>query len=300
MSFVANLTAPVAEGDEPAEAPLPPPDAAQIISDLLALPDVAIDSQVDSTVDNQVLHAEVDATEVEAEPDNNVVNEVDNAVDNKVEAKDEEAKDEEAQGVAEAAQAPEAAEEDDGQAPAEEGLRVFPGTNVHGRRRNLSQAELVVLKAEENVARAYGLSWDERGPSPPKDGETRFWRGQRYRHGVNGGKPRWSNRGGRHREYYAQLAKEGKVGGYKGRADKGIGKSSGKGGKVGAAKGKSGGNKSSGGKSGGGSSSSSSWSRPVPDDREDDERWYWWYDDEDEDGWGEDAGGSNDSKRQKR
>ena len=84
------------------------------------------------------------------------------------------------------------------------------------------------------------MSWRNRGPKPPADGGPQFWRGQSFRQGHNGGQQRWANRGGRYREYYAQLAREGKIGTAKGQANNKGGKK-GKGepqGKIGTVKGK--------------------------------------------------------------
>jgi len=119
------------------------------------------------------------------------------------------------------------------------GWRIRP--NTLGRSVNLSVEELAELRQEELAARGAELGWEERGP--PRTGssiDVSHWRGQEYRTGKNGGQPRYANRGGRHREYYANLARQGVVGGSKGAKgknwpgqgkgkDKDFGESSGKG-----------------------------------------------------------------------
>jgi hypothetical protein len=97
------------------------------------------------------------------------------------------------------------------------------------------------LQAEEEAARRLGIPWQERGPPGPDSGGPDYWRGQTYRTGSAGGQARWGNRGGRHREYYAELARIG----YVGNVDKGKGKSGGKGKEQSKSKGK-GKNKSEG------------------------------------------------------
>ena len=81
--------------------------------------------------------------------------------------------------------------------------------NKRGRSSNLSEEELAGLRHEEALAQQANLSWQERGPS----GEERpeHWRGQKLRQGTEGGKVRYSNRGGTKRDLYAQLAREGKL-----------------------------------------------------------------------------------------
>jgi hypothetical protein len=90
--------------------------------------------------------------------------------------------------------------------------KAFALGPVQGRRANLTDSELLSLLAETEVSRARGLSWAERGPPAPT-GETpdRFWRGQAHREGQQGGVARWANRGGRHQEYYSNLAKAGRL-----------------------------------------------------------------------------------------
>jgi len=116
-------------------------------------------------------------------------------------------------------------------------------------RRLVSDDELVALRAETNVAKAYGLSWEHRGPPPPKAGAVdRFWRGQTYREGKEGGTARWGNRGGKNSAFYAKLAKAGKLKPTPGKAKKGSGKGSGSGGGKGSDKSKGGDSNDKGGK----------------------------------------------------
>ena len=95
--------------------------------------------------------------------------------------------------------------------------------NKRGRSSNLTEEELAGLRHEEALAQQANLSWQERGPS----GEERpeHWRGQKLRQGTEGGKVRYSNRGGTKRDLYAQLAREGKLKPTKGGKGKGNSKS---------------------------------------------------------------------------
>lgn len=107
---------------------------------------------------------------------------------------------------------------------------------TRGRSSNLSADELERLRMEQRAAEASGMSWQERGPA----GSNRpsCWRGQSLRKGADGGQVRYANRGGRNKEYYAQMAREGrlvKTGVGKTRVDKGKGK--GKNAKAGSDKG---------------------------------------------------------------
>jgi len=108
------------------------------------------------------------------------------------------------------------------------GGSIFPLRKEQGRRL-VATDELVALRAETAVAKAYGLSWAERGPPPPKTGAAeQFWRGQAYRRGTEGGQARWGNRGGKNAAHYAKLAKAGLLKKTPGKAKKGSGKDSGK------------------------------------------------------------------------
>jgi hypothetical protein len=98
-----------------------------------------------------------------------------------------------------------------------------------GRSTDLDWHEQKRLKHEQETAEAGNLSWQERGPVPKKGAERPgFWRGQAWRAGSE----RWSNRGGRYREYYQWMARTGNLKGGKssssGDGSKG-GKSSGSG-----------------------------------------------------------------------
>ena len=81
-----------------------------------------------------------------------------------------------------------------------------------GRCTDLDPLELLRLRHEEAAARAGGVPWQERGPyvEPGKGGGV-FWRGQRHRPGLYGGKVRFANRGGKNKEKYQKLAREGKL-----------------------------------------------------------------------------------------
>ena len=98
--------------------------------------------------------------------------------------------------------------------------------NTLGRSSGLTMEAVAILKEEEALARKCYIPWQERGPPGPEEGGPRFWRGQQWREGKNGGQQRFSNRGGKYKEYYANLARIGMVGG-KGKAagkSKGTGK----------------------------------------------------------------------------
>ncbi len=97
---------------------------------------------------------------------------------------------------------------------------------------DLSAEELAILKEEQALSALCGMEWQERGPLPQHDGPPGHWRGQAYRAGWNGGKPRYGNRGGRNKELYKELARQGRVGIVKGKGkdkDQAIGKGSSKG-----------------------------------------------------------------------
>ena len=95
--------------------------------------------------------------------------------------------------------------------------------NKRGRSSNLTEEELAGLRHEQALAEHAGLSWEERGPDGP--GRPEFWRGQKLREGKEGGKVRYSNRGGTKRELYAELARKGKLTPTKGGKGKGNSKS---------------------------------------------------------------------------
>ena len=81
-------------------------------------------------------------------------------------------------------------------------------STTRGRSSGLTEAEQYNLKEEERCARLCGVPWSERGPTA---GEAPYWRGQGWRSGRDGGKVRYATRGGKHREYYAELAKAGRL-----------------------------------------------------------------------------------------
>lgn len=82
---------------------------------------------------------------------------------------------------------------------------------VPGIRRPMSEEERLALQAEAAVAKAYGLTWQARGPPPPEEGDAPFWKGQAFRAGKEGGRQRWGNRGGKNQAKYAKLAAQGKL-----------------------------------------------------------------------------------------
>ena len=81
---------------------------------------------------------------------------------------------------------------------------VRPGHQ--GRSTDLDWHEMKRPRHEQEVAEVGNLRWQERGPVPKAGAERPgFWRGQAWRPGSE----RWSNRGGRNREYYQWLARAG-------------------------------------------------------------------------------------------
>ena len=77
------------------------------------------------------------------------------------------------------------------------------------RSRDLHYMEVRRLRTEQGLAYHTGQRWDERGPVPNQ--ATPFWRGQKLRQGACGGKVRYANRGGKNRELYAALARNGRL-----------------------------------------------------------------------------------------
>ena len=77
---------------------------------------------------------------------------------------------------------------------------VRPGKR--GRSTDLTPEELAALRHEQEVAERCGMTWAERGPA---EGQVSTWRGQAWREGSG----RYANRGGKHREYYRDLARRG-------------------------------------------------------------------------------------------
>ena len=76
-----------------------------------------------------------------------------------------------------------------------------------GRSSGLTDDELVRLRSEEAMASMANIPWQSRGPVD--DPDVQYWRGQRWRRGEQGGQQRFGNRGGRHKEFYAAMAKKG-------------------------------------------------------------------------------------------
>ena len=75
------------------------------------------------------------------------------------------------------------------------------------RRREVSLEERLELADERIVAEELGTRWQARGPPGPDQGGPTTWRGQAWRSGTK----RWSNRGGRNREWYAEYYKANKA-----------------------------------------------------------------------------------------
>ena len=78
-----------------------------------------------------------------------------------------------------------------------------------GRSRNLNMEELQILRDEEQKARTGQVPWQERGPREVDGCRPAHWRGQVLQEGRDGGVPRYANRGGRWREYYAEPFRSG-------------------------------------------------------------------------------------------
>ena len=102
---------------------------------------------------------------------------------------------------------------------------VAPSTR--GRSSNLTADELEALRQEQRVAELCGMKWEERGPDGPD--RPKHWRGQALRKGVDGGKVRYANRGGKNKELYQKLAREGKFAKGQGKKNAGKGKATNKG-----------------------------------------------------------------------
>ena len=73
-----------------------------------------------------------------------------------------------------------------------------PPPSQRRHRREVSEEELLDLRAEQKAAEEMGLRWQDRGPPPDLvQGDT--WRGQRYRPGTG----KWANRGGENKQWYS-------------------------------------------------------------------------------------------------
>ena len=84
--------------------------------------------------------------------------------------------------------------------------------DARSRSHNLTKEELARLALEQTIAREAGLKWQDRGPqhgvpnwSPGDPPVVKNWRGNPWREGKYGGKVRYARRGGKRREYYAEL-----------------------------------------------------------------------------------------------
>ena len=82
-----------------------------------------------------------------------------------------------------------------------------------GKSTDLTEEERAALRTEAEFARLSNTKWQDRGPvqTYTEDGqpEVKNWRGQTWRTGSQGGAQRFSNRGGRYRDYYKDLNKRG-------------------------------------------------------------------------------------------
>ncbi len=76
-----------------------------------------------------------------------------------------------------------------------------------GRSYDLTPEELENLRTEERLARDCNVPWQERGPDPGWG--ILAWRGQPLRLGKNGGQVRYAKRGGKNKEVYRELARQG-------------------------------------------------------------------------------------------
>ncbi len=86
----------------------------------------------------------------------------------------------------------------------------------HGRSTDLSRSEIELLRHEQMISDWCDKSWKQRSPNPDPDDRPGFWRGQAYRAGTN----TFRNRGGKHRDRWAEYIKK----------EKGKGKGTGQGG----------------------------------------------------------------------
>ena len=68
-----------------------------------------------------------------------------------------------------------------------------------------------VLRKEAQLAKLTGTPRQMRGPCVLPGEKPGFWRGQAFCPGTMGGGRRFRNRGGKHRAYYAEKAKQGRV-----------------------------------------------------------------------------------------
>ena len=86
----------------------------------------------------------------------------------------------------------------------------YDTTNVrqwtYGKSSDLTQEEVYALREEQRAAEELGVDWRDRGPV-----DAPYWRGQAYRHGHYGGSKGYRNRGGKWREYYAELNRQGRL-----------------------------------------------------------------------------------------
>ncbi len=92
---------------------------------------------------------------------------------------------------------------DDNEWPHPQPWAVAP--NTLGRSKNLTSSEVDRLWREQAFAKQCGVPWAERGPVGPDEGGPKFWRGQPFQANTR----KWAKRGGRNKEYYARLAKQG-------------------------------------------------------------------------------------------
>ena len=77
-----------------------------------------------------------------------------------------------------------------------------------GRAYDLEPNEVAALRAEQTDAVVNNVPWRQRGPDTDAPDAPPNWRGQPHRRGMFGGQVRYAKRGGKHKEYYAQLHRE--------------------------------------------------------------------------------------------
>ena len=75
----------------------------------------------------------------------------------------------------------------------------------------MTTEELQIFRQDQRQAEHCGVPWQERGPAEVDGHRPQHWRGQVFRPGSDGGTQRYGNRGGKWREYYAELARSGRL-----------------------------------------------------------------------------------------
>ena len=88
---------------------------------------------------------------------------------------------------------------------------IYPNGTRSGRSHTLSAHELQTLREEAQLAKETRVPGQQRGPVIKPGEKPGFWRGQAWREGRMGGGKRFGNRGGRHRLWYKDQARRGKL-----------------------------------------------------------------------------------------